>query len=106
MAKYFRMEKEGETCYSQGGKPCGHEFHCPQVSYDESLICERTGMVFIEDTIIPQKLALYEEMFDVIQSINRGKKPYVDESGYVRVRFSYWRDLQSIIDRAQKITEE
>jgi hypothetical protein len=58
-----------------------------------------------EDTIIPQKLALYEESLKVLLDVgddlcNICGLPCGDK------RCEYYQKIKSIIDRAKKITEE
>lgn len=99
MAKFLRIEKEGKTCRSIGNKRCHYHIikKChSQCSALKMLYGETQNHVFIRDTIIPQKLALYEDMLIMLKRVHEPQK-----------YLGYWsyEDMESIIDRAKKIEE-
>lgn len=96
MAKYLKMQKQSECSLDCYYSP--RDVKCPQVGND--MACIAFGCIFIEDTIIPQKLALYDEMFKALRKqLENGMEGFqMDREEAV--------DIKHIIDRAKKITEE
>lgn len=86
MAKFLRRKQGGwcRDCYYA-------DKECP----DDA--CVEGGFSYIADTIIPQKLALYPEMLNLIFEI----EDQCDDCKEFRVQ-----RIKSIIDRAKKISEE
>lgn len=94
MAKFLRRKQGGwcRDCYYA-------DKECP----DDA--CVEGGFSYIADTIIPQKLALYEESLKVLIDVgddlcNICGLPCGDK------RCEYYQKIKSIIDRAKKIQEE
>ncbi len=93
---FLRMEKGGckdmnGICYFvKDDSDNGHWDYCSAPTHFRDT-CQK-GFMFIRDTIIPQKLALYEEMMEMLKLI-RGPKTW-----------SY-AQIDPIIDRAKKIEE-
>jgi hypothetical protein len=87
MAKFLRKERGGlcQDCYYNCTDDCPGD-GCIDGKY-----------IFIEDAIIPQKLALYPEMLNLIFEI----EDQCDDCKEFRVQ-----RIKSIIDRAKKIEEE
>ncbi len=90
MSKVFlRMEKaEPGMCYTLSGDKRCYFHDGKKKRMGKECECCGDDIVYIQDTIIPQKLALYEEMLEMLKQI-RGPKTQIDP----------------IIDRAKKIEE-
>ncbi len=98
----FRMEKaHNHGCASIDGKLCYYapeKNKCPHVN--QYLVCINKDIVFIADTIIPQKLALYEEIISDMRCWHDNVPPALSPNlAYLYKRF------EEIIDSAKKIEE-